>query len=296
MVRPYNMMLGFPNRVDLAEVKGGSWLPALPITNIQTRLRSRLARSTDATPASTQFVLDLGQSRKVRTLALKGHNATLSGRVRYVFSALPDFSHIAFDTGWAPIWSSLTNVDWNIDELEWEDDNYWLGTYSKEEIEGFTATSVTILPRDVVARFCRVEVSDPKNPSGHLDLQRFHISPALQPRLNRGFGGGLGYQTKTTVEESYGGDEFFQVREPLRVLTFQLAMIRTPEAYGTWLELQRRAGVHSEILTIPNPHDPRQGLRQNFVGRLEELSILEEATWANGDVAHSMTFKLKEMP
>lgn len=68
------------------------------------------------------------------------------------------------------------------------------------------------------------------------------------------------------------------------------------EAYGTWLELQRRAGIHSEILTIPNPHDPRQGLRQNFVGRLEELSILEEATWANGDVAHSMTFKLKEMP
>ena len=88
-------IFGYPNHADVATLSGGSWEASLPLANLQHRLLSRVARSTDAALASTQFDADLGSTgRAVRIAALPckdGGRLTRAARWRVRASTLSDF-------------------------------------------------------------------------------------------------------------------------------------------------------------------------------------------------------------
>lgn len=292
----HRILIGHPNRIDQAEtISGGAWSATLPLANLQNRLFSKVARSVDADPASTQFVMDYGTPQRLRIISLVAHNIGLQGRVRFEASTVSDFSSSVYDSGWVDVWTGLLTAEWNIDELEWENDNYWTGTYSAEEIRGFTAVSTHILPQPVSARYWRISIDDAANDAGFVQIGRLFMGPAWQPRINYSWGAGLGYETNTAVEVALGGTEFFDPREPVRIFRFTLEWMRDDEGFGRALELMRRAGVHGEVFVVPDPSDPFQGLRRNFMGRFRQLSPLEQATWANGGSAHTMAFEIKEL-
>ena len=69
-----------PNRADAGTLSGGSWEATLPLTNLQTRWLSDVARSTDAALASTKFVCDQGSAKRVRAVYLGGHNLSLAAK------------------------------------------------------------------------------------------------------------------------------------------------------------------------------------------------------------------------
>lgn len=289
-----NILIGHPNRIDGAVLSGGSWSAGLPLSNLKTRLFSRVARSVDAAPSSTTMTIDFGQPQRLRVLALVAHNISLQGRVRFEASETADFSNplCYLETD---VWTGLLTAEWDIDALEWESDNFWLGTYSREDIEGFTSVSTHVMDDAVAARFWRISIIDPLNDDGFVEIGRVFMGPAIQPRINYSWGASLGYEISTAVEMALGGAEFFDVREPVRVFRFTLEWMQDDEAFGKLLELVRRAGIHGEVFVIPDPDDEFNGLRRNFMGRFRQLSPLEQVSWANSGSAHSMAFEIKEL-
>ncbi len=293
-MRPHNIMLGFPNRIDQCSITGGSWVATLPLANLKNRLFSRVARSTGLALSQTTFTLDMGQPQPIRLFALVAHNLSVTARVRLEAADAPDFATTVFDQTF-DAWGSAANAAWSIAQLEWESDNYWLGTYTSEQIEGFTAVSQHVLPGEEVARYWRVTIKDPDNTDGYVEAGRVFIGSAAQATINYAWGASLGYEFGTVVETSLSGAEFFDVREGVRVFRCVLQHMADDEAYGTFLEIVRRGGVHSEIMVIPDPTDMTNGIRRNFMGRLRQPSPLEQMTWMNGGSANSMAFELKEL-
>lgn len=77
-----NITLAWNNRTDSGTLSGGSWAATLPLTNLQNRQVQKVARSSDATVASTQFQINLGQARNIGVVGLVVHNISVSGKVR----------------------------------------------------------------------------------------------------------------------------------------------------------------------------------------------------------------------
>lgn len=286
-----NIIIGFPNRIDDATVTGGDWLTAMPIGNIKDRLLSRVARSADEDPASTTFTLDFGRQRNIRIIALIAHTISFGGRLRVLAANNSGFSPTVYDvTG--DVWPGLTGGEWDIDTLEWEADNYWFGTYTQEETEDQTAVSSRVLPAVVQARYWRFDILDEGNAAGFVDIGRVFIGDGfLQPTVNYDYGASLGYETATGVETSLGGVKFFDPRESIRVLRFELSRLSEAESFTQALELTRRAGVHREVFVIDDPDDETYSHQRNFVGHLRMLNPLERALFQYD----SMAFEIEEL-
>lgn len=291
----HQILIGFPNRIDQAlAFSGGNWSAGLPLNNLKNRLFSRVARSVSADPVDTQFVVDFGAPQRLRILAFVAHNMSLSARMIIEAAEDADFTTIFYSAA-VDVWTGMLTAEWDISVLEWENDNYWMGTYTAEDIQGFTAVSTHVLPGSISARYWRFRIDDPRNDAGYVQIGRLFMGPGWQPRINYAWGAGLGYEIGTSVETALGGAEFFDVKEPVRVFRFTLEYMRDEEAYGRALELVRRAGIHGEVFIVPSPTDTFQGLRRNFMGRIRQPSPLEQVTWANGGSAHSMSFEIKEL-
>lgn len=290
MIPAYNIIIGFPNRVDRATLSGGAWVESLPLANLQDRALARVARSIDLDPGSTWFDIAFDRQRTIRVIALVRHNISTNGRIRIRASDQADFSALKYDET-LDAWPAVSS-DWNIDELEWENDNYWLGSYSQEDIEGQTPISVRVLQEAIQARYWRVNIIDTGNPAGFIDLGRGFIGDGfLNPKINYAYGASLGYEDATTVQTALSGAEFFDPREPLRVMRFQLSHMEDFEAFSQGLELTRRAGTWREVFVIADPTDSQFGPVRNFMGRLRQLSPLEQAAFQ----LNSMSFEIKEL-
>lgn len=291
-----NIILGFPNRIDSAVLSGGAWVETLPLDNLKNRQLARVARSVDLDAASATFVIDLQQAQTLRIIAFVAHNFSLSGRIHLEFSTEADFSEIALDT-WMDAWPSVSDGPWDENDLEWENDNFWTGTYLQEDVEGLTPVASLLLPSDVSVRYIRVTIEDEGNPAGYVQIGRLFLGTAfLQPAINYKFGATIGYEDATTVDTALSGAEFFDQREPIRVMKFTLGYLSDEEGYGRALELTRRAGISREIFLIADPDDVTYSATRNFLGRLRQLSPLESlAMWASSGLQHSMAFELKEI-
>ena len=292
-----NIILGFPNRIDSAVLAGGAWVESLPLANLQDRALARIARSLSLDSTSTQFTIDLQQQRTLKVLAFVAHNFSLSARISLIFSNAADFSDPIL-TITSDAWPSVSDADWDLDALEWENDNFWLGTYLQEDIEGQTPTCSILLPQDVLARYVKVSIDDSSNAAGFVQIGRLFIGGAfLQPAINNDRGATIGYEDATNVDMALSGAEYFDRREPVRVMRFTLSELSVDEGFGSALELVRRAGVSGEVFVIANPDDRTYGATRNFLGRLRQLSALEilGTMSARQGWLHSMAFEIKEL-
>lgn len=77
-----NIFLAWNNQTDSGTLSGGSWLAALPLANLQNRVIQKVARSSDATVASTQFQIDLGAAQTIGVVGLVYHNISVGGYAR----------------------------------------------------------------------------------------------------------------------------------------------------------------------------------------------------------------------
>lgn len=291
-----NITLGFPNRIGEATVSGGNYFETMPLPNIQTRAFAQAARTVDRELASTQFVLDFGRRRSLRILALVAHNLSLSARYVWEASNVADFSTLAFSQAF-DAWPRLAGGTWDIHALNWLSNNFWLGGYTQEDIEGQTPVSSQVLPQNVMAQYWRCRVFDRTNKDGFIQIGRVFTSEVfLQPRINMKWGATLGYEDSTTVSTALNGAEFFDVREPIRILRFTLGYLSKEEGYAKALELTRRAGISGEVFVIFDPDDTTFAGQRNFIGRLRQLSPLESIQmFAGGSSLTSMAFEIKEL-
>jgi hypothetical protein len=196
---------------------------------------------------------------------------------------------LAADSGWIDVWPAGVIPT---DLLEWEDDNFWLGTISAQARAGFQSPLIWRLPFLSVARYWRCEIFDSTNSDGYVQVGRVFLARGWTPSVNFAYGAGLGYQDPTPVLTSLSGAEYFDVRSKFRVMTFELQYITDSEAYSYALELQRLAGVSGEVLVMPDGGEDAgiQPLR-SFVGRLRQAGPVMQTKPS----AYTVQFEIKEL-
>lgn len=281
-----HVFLAWNNLVDGAILSGGAYVPSLPLNNLKNRVLQRVARSADLLPTSTQFDIDLGPDKLWRVLALPNHNFNLDARYRVRASATQTHTSPIHDSGWLDVWPAVYDET----ELEWDDLNWWEGTYTEAERQGYVWTLIHKLATTTDARYVRVEIQDLTNPSGYAQMGRAFVANGWTPTHNMEVGASLGWEDPSEVQEAYGGAEYFNERPRYRVAKFTIQAIEISEAYGKAFEIMRQAGITKEVLIQWNPADAKNAIRQSFVGRLRQLSPIEHPY----PIQASAAFEIKE--
>lgn len=282
-----NAMLGFPNLIDGATLSEGSFVTTLSRDNIKNRVLSKVARTSNATATSTRLKIDLGTSKIVRVFGAFNHNCTLDATYRLRASDDSTFSTTMFDSGVREVWPTVFPYG----TLEWEDNNWWNGKYAEDSISGYTTSLITTTPTVVFARYWYLEIFDEGNPLGYIDIGRIFLGRVWQPSLNMNYGASLGWETKTEVQESLNGTEYFQRRNPYRVQKFTLDMMHEDETFAQAFEMMRRAGIDQEVLFIHDPDEATHALRRRFLGRMRQLSPIEYPYFNR----NKLGFEIKEL-
>lgn len=198
-------------------------------------------------------------------------------------------SGILFEGGWNDVWPAGVIPQ---DLLEWEDDNFWLGTLSQQARAGYQSPYILRLPSVQTMRYWRVEISDATNSDGYIQIGRLFMARGWTPSVNYAYGGSLGYQDPTPVETSLSGAEYFDIRSKFRVMNFDLEYISDTEAYSYALDLQRLAGISGEVLVMPDGgEDLGQQPLRSFVGRLRQIGAVAQPK----PTAYSVKFEVKEL-
>ncbi|MCY1253016.1 hypothetical protein D9M68_123170 [compost metagenome] len=306
-----NVLLAHPNVADGGTLSGGSWQVAL--NNLMDRRLSRVARSTTAAKADTQFVLDLGQSRLVSVIAVVRHNLSTAAKWRLKMANDPSFASPVYDNAvlvppdgsaslqmdfvaasyllWDPDWQLAWPTLFPPSALEWEDDNFWTGSITEEARREYPSLLLVVLPKPTAGRYIKVEVDDEANPDGYVEFGRVFVGRAWQPQYNAKWGASLGWETDTTVQRALSGTPYFDRKSGRRVMRFELGFLSRDEALGGVFELQRQAGVDREVLLIWDKDDAINLLRQSYLGRLRQLNPITRAFVGN----HSNPFEIEEL-
>lgn len=279
------VVLGYPNLIDSTTLSGGSWLAALPLNNIKNRLINKVARSTNLTLANTQFTITKPDDSRINVIAVVGHNLSLSAK--YKITAFSGATLI-YTADWQPAYPII----YPSGVLEWEDNNFWTGTPTQDDITGTVRSLIHILPNSLLATSVKIEFDDTTNPATYIDVGRVFIGKSWSPVLGIALGGAtLKWETKTDTQESLGGSEYFQRRTPYRVANFTLPLLTEAEGLTNAYEIMRGAGIDKEVLYIHSSSDTEQAFRRRFLGRLRQLSPIEYPVYSRTSTA----FEIKEI-
>lgn len=283
-----NILLAYQNQTDSGTLSGGSWLATLPLVNLQNRLVQRVARSNGASLAATKFDMDFGVAKTIGVVALVVHNMSVSAKVRVRADDAADFATPTYDSGWVEVWPSGQIPQ---DLLNWEDDNFWLGTISANARAGYQSPYIHVLAAPQTYRYWRIEVDDTTNSDGYVHIGRLFMSPAWTPDVNYNYGDTLGYRPTTKVETSLSGAEYFDVTSAPREFNFTLGSLSKSEAYDYALQIQRLCGIHGEILQVPDQDDTTRIPVRAFVARLLGIDPIEDTDPSR----YKAVFKLREL-
>lgn len=284
-----NITFGYPNRTDEGTLSGGSWMATLPLSNLKDRVIAHAARSSDAALASSKFDLDLGQARFIGALALIGHNFTVTAKVRLrgADTQANLTSAPLYDSGWVNVWPAGVISP---ELLEWEDDNFWLGTLNAEQRAAYNTPFVQTFTR-ANFRWWRVEIDDTTNSAGYVQVGRLFLSDVWTVTTNMSYGLEMTVDDLTNTDQALGGTEYFDAKARYRTTKLSLDWLTADEAYVRMMEIQRMLGVRGELLVIPDSADTTNGIRRTMVGRLTRISPIEHNLYNN----YRTTLEIKEL-
>lgn len=263
-----NIIVGFNNLANNCTLSGGSWQGTLPLNNLKDRRLYKIARSTNDSAASTQFSVDFGVAKLISVFSLIKHNFSMDATARLIASDLSDFSNVIYDSGSASVWPSVPSAI-----LEWEDDNFWSGVPTREQIEMFQGILLWVVP-NIGARYWKVTIVDENNPNGYVDLGRLFVSKDFTPIFNASYGLSFSVVDKSTVEESLGGVEHYDEKARVRSVDFSLDNLQQDEAFGRWYRMMLGQGNTGEVLFVYDHEDNKYTLDRSFLGRLERMNPL----------------------
>ena len=165
------------------------------------------------------------------------------------------------------------------EELEWEDDNWWFGKLADDDREGIKANFIFLNEDISVHRFVRFEIDNTTNTNGFIEWGRVFTGPVWEFNISRQYGAEIGFESRTLVDKSLAGVQFFDIRDGIRTSVFTLEFMSDDEAFSQAFELTRRKDVHGDILWVPRFDNKVTLFREAFWGRLRKLNKLELAAF-----------------
>jgi len=284
-----NLSMIFNNKSDAASLSGGSWVAALPLANMQNTLLKKTARSTSASLANTQFVVDLGASGIFyKTIALLSHNLETSAKIRVRCSDDAAFATSEFDTGWIDAYQYSTPTT----ETMWEEPNWWDGKPAAYDLAGYSLNSIVLADYLIDARYIKVEFDDISNAAGYIELGRLMIAPITELLVNMDYGAAVAWEDSSTISESIGGVDFATIRKKKRLFSCGASYLKDAEALATVFEMQKFLGVTGEVFVMPDREDTVHGFRNSFLARMTQLSGIEKYMYGQNKTSYSFREKL----
>ena len=266
-----NMLLSYQNRIDGSTFGSyGSWSASLPLTNLKNRTLAKVARSTDATNASTRFRFSLDIARIIGAIGFVNHNLSSSSQYRFRIYSDSGYTTLEYDSGMVNVWPQMP-----FGTYEWEDLRFWDLTATDEDLELFTKTLIHIPTVSVSEQYYQVEFFDTANEDGYVQLGRVFLGAIYQPFYNMDLGASIGYESGTLIDEALSGAEYFDRRQSFRVARFNLNHLTNEEAILN-NDIQKISGTDAEVLFVYDPSDAVNLHRRSFLGRIRTLSPIEQ--------------------
>lgn len=260
-----SILISYRNHVDTATLSGGRWSETLPPGNLSDRQPSKVARTVGADPEDTAVIVDFGSGEPVRFVALIRHNLTQTGKWRVRLSNEPGFSAPVYDTGSVDIWPSA--IPFGVGQ--WGEFN-WGGRYDADEVATYGAQGIHAIDDAVRARYLRIDLTDPENPSGYLEAGRLVAGPAWQPSVNFQYGWSIEQVDESEVRRSRGGQAFVNARPKFRRMRFTIDHLEKDEMFGHVYELERIKGKGGDFIVIADPDDLTHAHRHTLYGALAQ--------------------------
>lgn len=215
------MFLGVYNQADSGTFSAGDWSN---LSNVQSRDLFSVARSTDATTASTKFQIDLGSSKSIRCLSLHAHNLSSVATVTLKAGTSAGASDVLNSTG---------------------NDAY---SVTFDDTRQFSSHYAVIIDASVSARYWTVEITDTTNAAGYVEIGRVGLWQGLEPTNNMEWGVEYGVEDIfSDTAFSLGGDFFYEARGVKRTVNFGLNVLLDTEALHAH-EISRIVGRTGEVL------------------------------------------------
>ncbi len=261
-----NILLGWPNRIDEATLSSaGAW--TLPLTNLQSREMSKVARSTGTAEAHTRVILAFAKLRTLRAFAIVNHNLSANASWRVTLGSTSGGSDI-YDSDWMPVWSM--NFD---DVLEWESAVWWSG-FGMDEYLRSSFSAMHVMPDFANAQYAQFFVRDTMNSDGYIQLGRLFAGNAIQPQYNASYGLQDRISDLSITDRADSGS-LWPVELP-KLRGVSCVFERLSEEEGSYLhELMRQAGTTREVLYAPYPMEPARNQQFGFLGRLSQMSPID---------------------
>lgn len=283
-----NLAMLWNNLSDAATLSGGNWIAGLPLTNMQNKLISKVARSTNDLTASTQFVVDLNSATALfSAVALVNHNFSSVAKVRISTSTVSNFASVNYQSDWLDVYAPFYSTP----ELSWSSANFWTGRVSDSDLVGYIRSFFYKIPTTQRCRYLKIEIDDTTNIANYLQIGRLMVGPLFQMAVNYDWGAGLGWLDSSVVSKSLGNTPFFDQRPKQRVFTCDANYLPSLQALAEVFEIQRRLGVTGEVFVAPDLDDIQHGFRRNMLGRFTNLTPLS----LQSAVYYKSAFEIEEI-
>lgn len=232
-------ILGYSNFIDASTLSNGTWNASYPQSNLKTRYLNQKARSTTTTAT---IDMDLGAAQSIGVVALIKHNLTTTATVRIQGAAANTFATNLYDSGTVTVYA---HTDYALQ---------------------FTSVS---------ARYWRITITDTSNALGYVELARVFIGKRFAPTNNIDWAASIGVESKTVIQESLAGVEYFDTRPNRRIWQGKWSWLSDAEAYSTLIALQRSQDVSGEVYLFEESTDTLYRDQRWFLGRFRTLNAIE---------------------
>ncbi len=269
----------YENFSDDAVLRGGSW--ALGLSNLQDPDIGLIARSASASPADTQFTVDMGIFKQVGGIVLGPTNLHPNSTCRFRAYLDAGMTTLLYDSGL--IVNIGDAIDWAVpaEWLEFEDKNFWIGVTETDTPELPQYIS-HLIPEEslgaAAAQFWRVEIDDRQNTDGVITLGRLLMGRIYRPSRNYAYDSNeFGIQPITDITESLGGTETFWDRGLRRELRVAWPMLPETEVFDAWIRIMLRSRTSRQVFVVPEESDDAPLMRKrSFLARFKQTPRISQ--------------------
>lgn len=275
---------GFYTPTFLTGPTGGAWSDAAPLSNMQLSPLAQAARSLNCVASDTQFVIDLGVPRDIAAIVLPNHN--LSQSATYVFSVFSDAA-LTVPVPRGSYSGTISPEVYPFESTDFEESHWYDGKYTAEEFGSFSVPAMALFTPAVVGRYILVQLIDPTNPVGYLQLPRLFVSPGYQPSYNMSYGAQLVPVDPSIITRTLGGYRSVDQRTKYREFHLTIPTLPNQEAWSQVFDQTFAAGLSKQLFFSANPSDPYNLFRFSFLANLSRIDPITMSYYGYSGVAYS---------
>jgi len=266
-------IIGFPDYGDTVTYSGGSYEADFPATNAGNPRMALVARTTDATLASTKITGTLASVQNITLAALQSPNISSTARIRWV---LKDGSGVTLaDSGFVDVF----NERFAVETLDYEDERFWDGKLSQDALSFGRPPFLIRFDAQGLAKTFEVEIDDTSNPDGYVDIAYITVANERQLEFNPAPGAQYGFDgSRTRVRTAIGGAESFDRRAKAMVFRGTVRTFSRSEALDFRLELDRQMDVDRPFIWWPFPSETLSRQATAFIARNRRIGPLRHAS------------------